>query len=450
VAEAFAAPPYLQFGEETDAPALGQARLSLVWLAKADSKPSDWQVETRPADGGEWRKAGDAVATTFAPSGGAAQVRMRSVLAGLDPGALFDYRVSHGGEVVFGARARAPRAPGDAKSRFVVFGDTGAGTPDERKVAHQIAEARPDYAMIAGDIVYSRGRASEYSKNFWPILNAESSSPAIGAPVLRTIPTAAAPGNHDIGPDNLIKYPDAYAYYVYWSQPLNGPDLGPKTATKLGGEPAAQAVFRKAAESRYPRMANFSMDYGNVHWTVLDSNQGVDWSDPALLAWLDKDLAAARGARWRFVLFHHPPFQSSSEHFDNQWMRVLAPRFEKLGVQIVWTGHVHNYQRSHPLRFTVGGVPDKAGRVSGEFAIDTRFDGKARTTPEGVLYIVTGGGGASLYKKIADKEGKLQPFTAKLVNDTHSLTLVDIDDRKCVLRQLSAEGKEIDSITVTQ
>ncbi|MFM7322549.1 MAG: metallophosphoesterase [Armatimonadota bacterium] len=450
VADAFLAPPYLQFGEETQPAAADSARLSLVWLAKADAKPADWVVETRPAEGGEWRKAGDPVATGYAPTGVPACVRMRTVLSGLEPGTLFDYRVSRSGEVVFGARARAPRAPGDSKSRFVVFGDTGSGTADERKVAHRISEAKPDYAMVAGDIVYSRGRASEYAKNFWPILNAETSAPTVGAPVLRAIPVAAAPGNHDIGPDNLTKYPDAYAYYVYWSQPLNGPDLPKAGAARIGGSETDKATFVKAAESRYPRMANFSVDYGTVHWTVLDSNPNVDWTDPALVAWLEKDLVAAKSAKWKFVLFHHPPFQSSEEHFDNQWMRVLAPKFEKHGVHMVWTGHVHNYQRSHPLRFAPAGAPEKSGRVGGEFTIDTRFDGVSRTKPDGVLYLVTGGGGAALYKKIADKSGRLQPFTAKLVNDTHSLTVVDIDDRKCVLRQLSADGKEIDSITVTQ
>ena len=29
-------------------------------------------------------------------------------------------------------------------------------------------------------------------------------------------------------------------------------------------------------------MANFSFDYGNAHWTVLDSNKNVDWTDPSL------------------------------------------------------------------------------------------------------------------------------------------------------------------------
>ena len=72
-------------------------------------------------------------------------------------------------------------------------------------------------------------------------------------------------------------------------------------------------------------VANYSFDYGDAHWTVLDSNFHADWTDPALVAWLVNDLNAARDAAWRFVAFHHPGFNSSRAHFDDQRMRVLAP-----------------------------------------------------------------------------------------------------------------------------
>ena len=39
-------------------------------------------------------------------------------------------------------------------------------------------------------------------------------------------------------------------------------------------------AFTEAAGEAYPRMTNFSFDYGNAHWTVIDSNPYVDWTDP--------------------------------------------------------------------------------------------------------------------------------------------------------------------------
>ena len=72
------------------------------------------------------------------------------------------------GEKVFQARARARKSK-DQPYRFAVFGDCGAGTPEERAVAYQTYKARPDFVFIPGDIVYSRGRISEYRTKYFPI-----------------------------------------------------------------------------------------------------------------------------------------------------------------------------------------------------------------------------------------------------------------------------------------
>jgi len=62
-------------------------------------------------------------------------------------------------------------------------------------------------------------------------------------------------------------------------------------------------------------MANYSFDYGNSHWAVLDANTYIDWYNPSLWEWMQKDLASAKSATWRFVAFHQPGFNSSNEHF---------------------------------------------------------------------------------------------------------------------------------------
>jgi hypothetical protein len=71
--------------------------------------------------------------------------------------------------------------------RFVVFGDCGAGTAAQKAVAYQANLARPDFVMITGDIVYARGRISEYHEKFWPVHNAaDEASLLLGAPLLRS------------------------------------------------------------------------------------------------------------------------------------------------------------------------------------------------------------------------------------------------------------------------
>ena len=379
------------------------------------------------------------------------------MLTGLVPGAAFTYRLRRAGEVVFTAEGRAPKAAGQSY-RFALFGDCGAGTAEERAVAYQAYQARPDFLLIAGDIVYTRGRMSEYREKFWPVYDADVASPTTGAPLLRSTLAIAAPGNHDVAGRDLGQYPDGLAYYSYWDQPLNGPigqEGGPLHPLLYGPE-ANRTAFLQAAGPAYPRMTNFSFDYGNAHWTVLDSNSYVDWTDPDLRAWIERDLAAAKDATWRFVAFHHPPFNSSRAHFGDQRMRVLVDLFEAGKVDVVWTGHVHNYQRTFPLTFAVDRGPDGKAvrlvdRISGRWTLDTSFDGRINTRPRGIIYVTTGAGGANLYNvEQDDTPTSWQPYTFKLISRVNSLTIADVDGPTLIVRQVAADGQELDRFVVTK
>jgi hypothetical protein len=357
---------------------------------------------------------------------------------------------------VFEARARA-RQPAGRPHRFVAFGDCAAGTPGQKAVAYQAYLARPDFVMITGDIVYSRGRISEYLNRFFPVYNSDVAAPGLGAPLLRSTLFLAAPGNHDLGERNFDKVPDLLAYFLYWSQPLNGPDGSAAHAVLLGSE-ARRRAFLDAAGATFPRMANFSFDYGDAHWTVFDANPYPQWTVEPLRQWLEHDLASepARRAVWRFVAFHHPPFNSSRAHFDEQRMRLLAELFEKSKVDVVFCGHVHNYQRTYPLRFVAekaadGNLFDGKGHVLGRFTLDKTFDGSTRTRPDGVIYLITGAGGAKLYNPEQHVDpASWQEFTARFVSNIHSLTIVDVDAHKLMVRQVSAQGEELDRFIVTK
>ncbi|MEP6539645.1 MAG: metallophosphoesterase [Bryobacteraceae bacterium] len=315
--------------------------------------------------------------------------------------------------------------------------------------------AKPDFVFIPGDIVYSRGQASEYMLKYFPIYNSAKASPELGAPLLRSTLFVAAPGNHDIAAPNLAAFPDTLAYFYYWSQPLNGPlkTIGaPSTPILIGGDPDKNA-FLSAAGGRYPAMANFSFDYGNAHWTVLDSNRNVDWTDPALRQWLENDLKSAQSAQWRFVAFHHPGFNSSVSHFKDQWMRGLSEVFERYKVSVVFSGHVHNYQRSFPLAFAA--KSDSFNKVTGElpgsWILDKAYDGAQHTKPKGVVYLVTGAGGAGLYNPEQQVLPKgWQEFTSKFVSTTNSFTVVDVKGKRLTIKQISANGDELDSFVITQ
>ncbi|MDQ6700004.1 MAG: metallophosphoesterase, partial [Acidobacteriota bacterium] len=233
-------------------------------------------------------------------------------------------------------------------------------------------------------------------------------------------------------------------------------EVGAVNTPVLQGNPDAQPAFLAAAQKRYPRMANFSFDYGNAHWTVLDSNPYVDWTNPARVAWIANDLAAAKSAQWRFVAFHHPGFNSSKTHFQDQWMRVLSEVFEAGGVDIVFSGHVHNYQRTFPMRFTPekgknGGLVGQKGLVGGVWKLDKQFDDGSKGKPNGVIYLITGAGGAGLYNTAqqADRTS-WQEFTQKYIADQHSFTVVDVNGSQLKMKQISETGAELDSFQITK
>jgi hypothetical protein len=157
------------------------------------------------------------------------------------------------------------------------------------------------------------------------------------------------------------------------------------------------------------------------------------------------------------VAFHHPPFHSSKAHAEDQRMRLIAPSLERGRVDVVFSGHVHNYQRTYPLRFApapppAGGKPyGPGGSVEGAWAIDTAFDGSSRTRPDGVIYVVTGAGGARLYDASqGDDPASWRPYTAWFVSRVHSLTVADVTPTTLTVRQVSADGEELDRFTATR
>ena len=473
-ADPFLEKPYVQLG---DAPKLSSSE-SLVLIWHTENVPAKWEVEVRTSKDSAWRSAGDVKwQVVSAPAGEPAiagkdgakkdapaspaidpHIVYRARMTNLVPGQEFQYRVLKAGKPVFDAKARARKSEGQA-FRLALFGDCGQGTPSENAIAYQAYLAKPDFIFIPGDIVYGSGRISEYRTKFFPTYNSDEPSASNGAPLLRSVPFIAAPGNHDTALANFRRYPDALAYFLYWDQPLNGPSAPPDAVNathKLTGSKAAQPIFLAGAEPRYPRMANFSFDYGNSHWTVLDANTYMDWSNPSLREWLTNDLAAAQSATWRFVAFHQPGFNSSKEHFTEQQMRPLSPLFEAGHVDIVFAGHVHNYQRSFPLTFVPAKMPDTSAarpnaEVAGDWKLDKTFGDGPKAKPHGVIYIVSGAGGADLYNPEQQTDpATWQTFTDKFISQVHSLSVVDIQGKTLHLKQVSETGETVDSFGIAK
>ena len=380
----------------------------------------------------------------------------------LPEGVSIPYKVTCKGEAVFTASINPIRAAGEPY-RMDVFGDAAYGSEGAEQVAYAVYQSHPDLVLVAGDIVYRFGRALEYLDHFFPVYNNSHASLTTGAPLLRSTLMVASPGNHDISiaarsdVRNLDQFPDGLAYFMFWKQPMDGPKLaidGPNTSL-AEGSPAHVQAFLKAAGDSYPSMTNFSFEEGNSHWTILDANPYMDWTNKGLRDWLENDLKTASKAQWKFVLFHQPGFNSDTHHAQEQRMRLVADIFQRNKVDIVFAGHVHNYQRSLPLKFQVkkqldGKVIADTGEVDGTFALDRNFDGAKNKNPDGVIYIITGCGGARLSgTERQSHPEEWQPFTQKLISQ-YSFTQCDVKGAHLSVSQITPAGAVLDHFEISK
>lgn len=450
--------PYLQIGPKENNLKTGQ--FLVIW-ATAKHSPN-WQLFARKPGEAEWLEGKVTQGKLVATESGQTLAMYEGELPKLEndyPAAL-DYKIVADNKDIYTGQVQMPPAPDSNKASFVVVGDCAKGSPGASKIAYEMYTTHPQYAVITGDIVYDQGRVGEYLSRYFPVLNTPAPSPKVGAPLLSSILSFACVGNHDVWwgshgySGDFNKFPDALGYYLFWKLPLNGPEEVTKFAPKLLGPQDLLDRFLITAGPRYPRMNNYSLDMGNAHWVILDANNYMDWTNPGLRQWLTDDLQNAKDKTWKFVVFHHPPFNSHPAHIREQYMRVICDLMEKNGVDVVFNGHVHNYQRTAPLSF----LPEKMLPPSptshqepcpGQFHLDTHFNGRTHTVPKGIVYLITGAGGANLNGgEILYHPSSWQPFTVKMIGDRHSFTACQIDDKQLTIKQVSEDGEVIDHITI--
>lgn len=258
-------------------------------------------------------------------------------LRGLTPGTQYSYRVLVNGRVLAEDEGMRFRTPGPGPFQFLVFGDSGVGSPEQARLARLIEAERPALVLHVGDVAQGAGSFNEYEDYYFPFYRE----------LMKRAPFFPAPGNHDYLTRNAAAY---FAVHALPAEAVPEPDRG-----------------------RY-----YSFDWGNVHFVSLDTNlpfsEALRAGGP-MLEWLERDLAQTRQF-WRVAWFHHPPY--SSGFHQGAAIRAdlrarLIPILERHRVQVVFHGHEHSYQRTLPLR-----------------------DG-APAQDQGTVYITTGGGGAALY-----------------------------------------------------
>lgn len=444
----FEVSPYLQLGHD-----FGAKSMAVVWITK-NKDESQLKLEYKAEDEKTWKQTREFLSSKI--PGHEKLILLQAQMKNLPQSKRIEYRLKKSEQLIFSSSFLSAAAR-DKAFDFAVYGDIGQGGQGEEKIAALLREKQPQLSIITGDIVYPFGSMGYYLRNFFPYLNEPLGK---SAPFMSSCLLTACAGNHDLttggGIDarDLDMAEDSLAYFLLFKQPLNGPlsENGSNSCVARGNEQKLKA-FENAAGAAYPRMTNFSYDWGNAHFLILDANAYMDWTSSDIRNWVEHDLKATK-QKWKFVAFHQPGFNSDRNHWEEQRMRHLSDLFERGGVDLVFSGHSHSYQRSYPLYFKEkpappGDIQAAAGIVQGSYKLDKSFDGKENKEPKGVIYIVSGGGGARLARReLQDSPELWQPFTKIFFCKKHSVTLCHVDGDNLQLEQVADDGTIVDSFSI--
>ena len=239
--------------------------------------------------------------------------------------------------------------------RFAVIGDSGTGGGAQRKVANQIAAAHRRFpfafTLMLGDNLYGDEDPGDYREKF-----EEPYKPLLDAGVK----FYAALGNHDDPSQRLYK-------------PFN-----------MNGE----------------RYYSFKAPSGSIRFFALDSN----YMSTEQLAWLEKELGGS-DSDWKIAFFHHPIYSSGERHGSNETLREqIEPLFIKHGVDVVFTGHEHFYERlkpQHDITYIISGSAAKLRR--GNIGRSTLT---AKGYDQGYTFMLIEISGDEMYFQTLDENGK--------------------------------------------
>jgi len=175
-----------------------------------------------------------------------------------------------------------------------------------------------------------------------------------------------------------------------------------KFQASLGNHDRSENVSYKPFNMNGERYYSYARR--NVRFFALDSTR----MDAKQLAWLETSLADAR-EDWRICYFHHPLYSNATRHGSSVDLRVvLEPIFVKHGVDVVFSGHDHVYERLKPQK--------------------------------GIAYFVSGAAGQL-------RRGNMQPTdqTAAYFDQDLSFMLVEVAGNDLHFEVLSRTGKAVDS-----
>ena len=251
-----------------------------------------------------------------------------------------------------------PNRPDSVK--FAVIGDMGSGERPQYEVGEQMAAVRKrfpfDFVITVGDNIYGSQRPADLVKKF------------------------------ELPYKSLL-------------------DAGVKFYASLGNHDEQNNRFYKPWNMDGQKYLSYAK--GNVRFFVLDSN----YMDGKQLQWLDRAMRESK-EDWKVAYFHHPLYSSARRHGSEVDLRVLLePMFIRYGINVVFAGHDHIYERLRPQK--------------------------------GVQYFVAGSSGQL---RIGDL--RETALTAAGYDDDQVFMIVEVDGDRMWFQAITRMGRVVDSGTI--
>ena len=291
-----------------------------------------------------------AVGSTDAGAGSVIESRevraLHSILVkGLEPATRYPFTVRVGTTTKYGAITTAPTDNSTESFRFLVYGDNRSDEAAHAAVVVAMTSKASSFVVNTGDLVERGDSRTEWQQFF-----------DIEAPLTRERPIYSVVGNHELTDGSGIDY---VRYF--------GPADLPKEI--VAPAPSVTGVLLHDAGAPQLTLDQLSgtFRWGNTRFFLI--NGMVPFTSGPTRAWLEKVLTDADqepGLVWRIVVVHHGPW-SSGPHGDNKLLQdaKVPALLREHKVDLVMSGHDHIYERG---------------------------------TAEGLPYLVSGGGGAPVYR----------------------------------------------------
>jgi predicted MPP superfamily phosphohydrolase len=250
---------------------------------------------------------------------------------------------------------KLPNKPDSLK--FAAMGDNGTGEREQYQLAEVMAKYhdkfRFEHVIMLGDNMYGSQRPKDFVSKF------EKPYKAL---LDRDVKFYAALGNHDDQENR---------FYKPWN--MDG--------------------------KRF-----YSYEKKNVRFFVLDT----DYLDQPQREWIERELKSSND-KWKIVYFHHALYSSGGRHGSEEDLRIiLEPLFVKYGVNVVFQGHDHIYERIKPQK--------------------------------GIYYFVEGSSG-----KLRKGDLKRSALTAAGTDSEQTFMLLEVDGDEMYFQAVGIGGKIVDS-----